>query len=61
MHDKMRSEEENTYLRTILSWVSCSESQLGMMINQFKRGIGGPGVGFAIGGKGENLYGKIYE
>ena len=25
MHDKMRSEEENTYLRTILSWVSCSE------------------------------------
>jgi len=24
-HDKMRYEEENTYLRTILSWVSCSE------------------------------------
>ena len=24
-HGKMRSEEENTYLRTILSWVSCSE------------------------------------
>ena len=24
-HDKMRTEEENTYLRTILSWVSCSE------------------------------------
>ena len=24
-HEKMRFEEENTYLQTILSWVSCSE------------------------------------
>jgi hypothetical protein len=24
-HDKMRSEEDNTYLRSILNWVSCSE------------------------------------
>ena len=24
-HDKMRTKEENTYLRTILSWVSCNE------------------------------------
>ena len=24
-HDKMRTEEDNTYLRFILSWVSCSE------------------------------------
>ncbi|MGZ7907529.1 hypothetical protein, partial [Haemophilus sp. SZY H53] len=46
-HDKMQTEEENTYLRTILSWVSCSEPQLGMMISQFKRAVGAPGVGFA--------------
>ncbi|MEY8874858.1 hypothetical protein, partial [Haemophilus sp. SZY H52] len=26
-HDKMQTEEENTYLRTILSWVSCGEPQ----------------------------------
>ena len=32
-----------------------------MMINQFKRGTGGLGVGFAIGGKGENLYDKVGE
>jgi GTPase involved in cell partitioning and DNA repair len=25
-HNKMRSEEDNTYLRSILNWVSCSES-----------------------------------
>ena len=60
-HDKMRSEEENVYLRTILSWVSCSELQLGMMVNQLRRGTGGLGVGFASGGKGENLYGKVGE
>ena len=24
-HNKMRIEEENTYLQSILSWVSCSE------------------------------------
>ena len=28
-HNKMRSEEDNTYLRSILSWVSSSEPQLG--------------------------------
>jgi hypothetical protein len=27
-HDKTRIEEENTYLRSVLSWVSCSEPQL---------------------------------
>jgi hypothetical protein len=43
-HDKTRFEEENTYLRSVLSWVSCSVSQLGMMVSQFKRGTGGPGV-----------------
>jgi ferredoxin len=32
-HDKTRIEEENTYLRSILSWVSCSEPQLGMMVS----------------------------
>jgi hypothetical protein len=36
-HDKTRIEEENTYLLSILSWVSCSEPQLGMMVSQFKR------------------------
>ena len=60
-HDKMRSEEENTYLQTISRWVSCSEPQLGMMVNQLRRGTGGPRVGFASGGKGENLYEKVGE
>jgi hypothetical protein len=32
-HDKMRSEEDNTYLRSILNWVSCSEPQLGMTMS----------------------------
>ena len=32
-HDKMRTEEDNTYLQSILSWVSCSEPQLGMMLS----------------------------
>jgi hypothetical protein len=32
-YDKMRTEEDNTYLRSILSWVSCSEPQLGMMMS----------------------------
>jgi hypothetical protein len=32
-HDKMRSKEENTYLRSILNWVSYSEPQLGMMMS----------------------------
>ena len=54
--DKMRSEEDNTYLRTILSWVSCNERQLGMMVNQLRRGSGGSGIGFASGEKGVNLF-----
>jgi hypothetical protein len=32
-HDKMRSEEDNTYLWSILNWVSYSEPQLGMMMS----------------------------
>ena len=32
-----------------------------MMVNQLRRGTSGPGVGFALGGKGENLYGKVGE
>ena len=38
--EKANLENENTYLRAILSWVSASEPQLGMMIEQFKRGDG---------------------
>ena len=38
--EKSNLENENTYLRVILSWVSASEPQLGMMIKQFKRGDG---------------------
>jgi len=34
---------------------------LGMMMSQFWRGTGTSGVGFAIGGKGENIYGKVGE
>ena len=37
--DKANLENENTYLRAILSWVSTSEPQLGMMVKQFKRGL----------------------
>jgi hypothetical protein len=43
--EKANLENENTYLRAILSWVSASEPQLGMMIKQFKRGDGF-GVGY---------------
>jgi hypothetical protein len=32
-HDKMRTKEDNTYLWSILSWVSCNEPQLGMMMS----------------------------
>jgi len=32
-----------------------------MMMSQFRRGTGASGVGFTIGGKGENLYGKVGE
>src|SRR6185312_15765033 len=52
-------ENENTYLRVILSWVSASEPQLGMMIKQFKRGDGF-GVGYTyIKSDFDKLYGKI--
>ena len=30
-------------------------------MSQFSRGTGASGVGFAVGGKGENLYGKVGE
>ena len=43
--EKANLENENTYLRAILSWVSASEPQLGMMIKQFKCGDGF-GVGY---------------
>lgn len=33
-------EDENSYLRTVLSWVSSREPQLGMMIQEFKRADG---------------------
>lgn len=31
------TEEENEYLRTVLSWVSSREPQLGMLFSEFKR------------------------
>ena len=36
--------------------MSCSEPQLGMMVNQLRRGSGGLGIGFASGEKGVNLF-----
>jgi hypothetical protein len=36
-----------------------SEPQLGMLMSQFRRRTGASGVGFALGGKGENIYGKV--
>jgi hypothetical protein len=44
-----------------MNWVSCSEPQLGMMMSQFRRGTRTSGVGFAFGGKGEHVYGKVGE
>jgi hypothetical protein len=32
-----------------------------MMMSQFKRGTGTSGVGFALGGKGEHVCGKVGE
>ena len=56
---KANLENENTYLRAILSWVSSSEPQLGMMIKQFKRGDGF-GVGYTYTKSDfDILYGKI--
>ena len=57
--EKANLENENTYLRAILSWVSGSEPQLGMMIKQFKRGDGF-GVGYTYTKSDfDKLYGKI--
>jgi hypothetical protein len=46
-HNKTRTEEENTYLQLVLSWVSNRELQLGMVVSQFKRGTDGPRISFA--------------
>jgi hypothetical protein len=59
--DKMRSEEDNTYLRSILNWVSCSEPQLGMMMSQFRRGTGTPGVAVTDQRNYTRLSKKIYH
>jgi len=57
--EKANLENENTYLRAILSWVSSSEPQLGMMIKQFKRGDGF-GVSYTYKKSDfDMLYGKI--
>jgi hypothetical protein len=58
-YDKTRIEEENTYLQSILSWVSCSEPQLAMMVSQFKRGTGGPGLGFATKDGSVTRFGRL--
>ena len=34
--EKVQLEDENTYVRTILSWISAREPQLGMIISSFK-------------------------
>ena len=41
------TEEENEYLRTVLSWVPSREPQLGMLFSEFKR-HDGFGVGKII-------------
>ena len=57
--EKANLENENTYLRAILSWVSSSEPQLGMMIKQFKRGDGF-GVGYTYTKSDfDMMYGKF--
>ena len=57
--EKANLENKNTYLRAILSWVSSSEPQLGMVIKQFKRGDGF-GVGYTYTKSDfDRLYGKI--
>ena len=59
--DMTRVEEENAHLRSILSWVSAREPQLGMMVQQFKR-ADGVGVGFAFTPADfDHPYGKIGE
>ena len=57
--EKANLENENTYLRAILSWVSAREAQLVMMIKQFKRGDGF-GVSYTYTKSDfDMLYGKI--
>ena len=57
--EKANLENENTYLRANLSWVSGREPQLGMMIKQFKCGDGF-GVGYTYTQSDfDMLYGKI--
>ena len=57
--EKANLENENTYLRAILSWVSSSEPQLGIMTKQFKRGDGF-GVGYTYTKSDfDRLYDKI--
>jgi hypothetical protein len=41
--------------------VSSSEAQLGMMLSQFKRGTGGPGLGFAAMDGSDARFGKVSE
>jgi hypothetical protein len=60
-HGKIRIKEDNTYLQSILSWVSCNEPQLGMMMSQFRQRTGASDVSFALGGNGESVYGKVSE
>jgi hypothetical protein len=60
-YDKTRIKEENTYLRSVLSWVSWNEPQLGMVLSQFKRGTGGPGIGFAFRPQSDAQLGKLGE
>ena len=57
--EKANLENENIYLKKILSWVSGSEPQLGMLIKQFKRGDEF-GVGYTYAKSDfDILYGKI--
>ena len=58
-HAKLKAEEENTSLRSILNWVSCGEPQLGMMMSQYKRSADSMGLGFAAGGRRDVPYGKV--
>jgi hypothetical protein len=46
---------------SVLSCVSCSEPQLGMMVSQFKRGTGGLGLGFAAKDGSVARFGKVGE
>jgi hypothetical protein len=60
-HDRTRIKEENTYIRSVSSWASCSEFQLGMMVRQFKRGTGGPWLGFVAQYESVACFRKVGE